>query len=271
MSIGFVPTMGALHKGHASLLKIASSYSDLVVCSIFVNPTQFNDPTDLEKYPRQDDKDIEFLVALGVDVLYLPAVEDVYPPSLNTAIDVTMNGLDAVMEGKFRPGHFKGVLEVVHRLLDIVKPHHLYMGQKDYQQFTLIAQMIKQLQIPVELRVCPIVRANNGLALSSRNALLSEAEKEQAAVIFETLSVAKELIGHQDTVDISAFCLSKIEKAGLRPEYFEIVSAHTLNNKEDTAPRVACVAAYLGTVRLIDNSILYKTSEPNGDYFVPMV
>ena len=171
--VGFVPTMGALHEGHLSLIRMSKSSNSLCICSIFVNPTQFNQTADLQKYPRTTSKDISLLAKVGCDVLFLPDESEVYPSDLDTSVKIDMNGLDTVMEGEFRPGHFAGVMQVVKRLLDITQPTHLYMGQKDFQQFSIIKHMIKQLDMPVNLVMAPTVREENGLAKSSRNERLT--------------------------------------------------------------------------------------------------
>jgi pantoate--beta-alanine ligase len=168
-TIGFVPTMGALHEGHLSLIRTSKAATDLTVCSIFVNPTQFNDPNDLEKYPRQTDQDIHLLHGVATDILFLPEVEAVYPPDLDTSVNLDFGSLDKLMEGEHRPGHFNGVAQVVKRLLDLVQPDKLFMGQKDYQQFCICNSLITQLQLPVALVRCAIVREASGLAMSSRN------------------------------------------------------------------------------------------------------
>jgi pantoate--beta-alanine ligase len=259
--IGFVPTMGALHEGHLSLIRRSQADNDLTVCSIFVNPTQFNEVSDLEKYPRTPAQDIEKLEAMGNDVLFMPEVEEIYPPGVDLYIDLDLGGLDGVMEGAFRPGHFEGVVKVVKRLLDIVSPYRLYMGQKDYQQFIIIRHMIRQLQLPVELVVCPILREPDGLAMSSRNERLSESDRRRAIVIYQALLEAHRKMEDHSPAEISCQALRQIEQAGLQPEYFKIVDAITLQPIDrfaDAAEVVACAAAWTGNVRLIDNLILKK-------------
>ena len=186
LSIGYAPTMGALHQGHASLIQKAKAENDICVCSIFVNPTQFNDPKDLQKYPRTEGTDIALLVGLGNDILFYPSVEAVYPKGLQIPT-FDFGQVDKVMEGKFRPGHFDGVVEVVYRLLDIVEPDKLYMGQKDFQQFTLIQHMLNQLNAKTKLVVCPIIREIDGLALSSRNVRLTPENRTKAPIISKIL------------------------------------------------------------------------------------
>ena len=167
LTIGFVPTMGALHAGHLSLIQQAAKKNDIVVCSIFVNPTQFNNASDLAKYPRTLKKDGQLLETAGCHLLFAPSVDEIYPPGLDTEVHFSFKGLDKMMEGRYRPGHFKGMAQVVKRLLDLVLPNDLYMGQKDFQQFTIVAHMIKTLKLPIRLVVCPIMREAHGLAMSS--------------------------------------------------------------------------------------------------------
>lgn len=255
-SVGFVPTMGALHEGHLSLLRQAKTEANLSVVSIFVNPTQFNDPKDLEKYPRQLGPDLDMLYRAECDVVLIPAVEEVYPPGASSdAID--LGTLDAVMEGKFRPGHFKGVAQVVKRLLDIVMPHALFMGQKDFQQVAVIRHLIKQYNIPVRLVMCPTIREPHGLAMSSRNALLDPEMRERSAVIHDTLQFAAEHFSHTDPRALEAECMERLSLPGFKPEYFDIVDGHTLQPAtHDTDYVVACCAVWAGNVRLIDNVVV---------------
>ena len=173
-TIGFIPTMGALHEGHLALIRAAQANGCYTVCSIFVNPTQFNDPSDLEKYPRTPEKDAELLEKVGCDVIFMPEVEEIYPPGDIQDFELDFEGLDEVMEGVFRPGHFKGVAQVVKRLLDLVQPDGLYMGQKDFQQVAIVRHLIRVTRFPVELVVVPTVREHDGLAMSSRNIRLSD-------------------------------------------------------------------------------------------------
>ncbi len=258
-AVGFVPTMGALHEGHLSLLRQSLAENDLSICSIFVNPTQFNDAEDLEKYPRMPERDRQMLADTGCDLLFMPAVEEVYPPDQHLEVDLDLGNLDKVMEGEFRPGHFRGVATVVKRLLDIVQPDRLYMGQKDFQQWTIVREMIRQLNLPVELKRCPIVREPDGLAMSSRNQRLSPEFRQRAPAIYQALLHAREQFEFLPPESIEKFALQEIKDAGLRPDYFEVVNGFTLLPVND--PRrhdfiVACAAAWAGEVRLIDNLIL---------------
>jgi pantoate--beta-alanine ligase len=269
LPVGFAPTMGALHNGHLELIRMAKNDGCIAVASIFVNPTQFNDPRDLEKYPRTPEKDAGLLIEAGCDVLFMPSVEEVYPPGIDLTIELDFGVLDKVMEGEFRPGHFKGMATVVNRLLDIVRPHKLYMGQKDYQQLSIVRDMIRQLSLSVELIMCPTVREPDGLAMSSRNVRLSPDMRAAAPVIHQTLQWAKTALEADVPRDeIKAQAMDKLRTAGLRPEYFELVDGVNL---EPIRPKgallflneigmggsiVACTAAFAGEVRLIDNLVL---------------
>ncbi|MCB0634630.1 MAG: pantoate--beta-alanine ligase [Lewinella sp.] len=257
--IGFVPTMGALHDGHLSLIRQSAAENSFTVCSIFVNPTQFNDASDLEKYPRTPGNDIELLVGSGCNALFLPTVEEVYPTDLDTSVSVDLHPLDTVMEGAFRPGHFAGVVQVVYRLLQLVQPDQLYMGQKDYQQLTIIREMIRQLELPVKLVMVPIRREPDGLAMSSRNVRLSPAFRAIAPVIHRILQQVKEQVDEKSVSELEAWAMQQLAEAGLRPEYFEIVDGNTLkaiSSLSKTKSAVACMAAWAGDIRLIDNMIL---------------
>ena len=257
-SIGFAPTMGALHDGHLDLVRMAKKECDRAVVSIFVNPTQFNDPKDLEKYPRTPEKDAALLIGVDCDVLFIPPVEEVYPPGLDLTVHLDFGQLDQVMEGEFRPGHFKGMATVVNRLLDIVQPLRLYMGQKDFQQLTIVRNMLAQLHSPVELVMCPTRREADGLAMSSRNVRLSPAMRAAAPVIYQTLVWAKETFPEQAATAVRASATARLSEAGLRPEYFDIVDGITLQPVErwqDSDFVVACTAAFAEEVRLIDNLI----------------
>lgn len=259
-SVGFVPTMGALHSGHLSLISQSKTENDLTVCSIFVNPTQFNDPNDLARYPRNPVKDIEMLEGVGCDVVFLPSVAEIYPPDLDTTPKFSLGHLDKVMEGEFRPGHFAGVVQVVKRLLDIVQPIRLYMGQKDFQQFSIIRFMISELHLPVVLVMGATVREADGLAMSSRNVRLSEAERRIAPAIYQSLTRIKATVSAELPSVLVAREKEALTAAGLRPEYLEIVDAETLlpvaTPPDKSRQIIACVAAWLGNVRLIDNMIL---------------
>ena len=258
-SIGFAPTMGALHDGHMELIRLAHRDGRSTVASIFVNPTQFNDPKDLEKYPRTPEKDLLLLHDTGCDAVFMPEVEEVYPPGVDQSIHLDFKQLDKVMEGEFRPGHFAGMATVVHRLLDIVRPDGLYMGQKDFQQLTIVRDMIRQMKLPVELIMCPTVREADGLAMSSRNTRLTPEMRNTAPVIFQALNRAKAALPQHPATEIETSAMQQLRDAGLRPEYFDIVDGISLLPVENWGGSdfiVACTAAFAGEVRLIDNVVL---------------
>lgn len=262
-SIGFAPTMGALHDGHMELIRLSRRDGHRSVASIFVNPTQFNDLKDLEKYPRAPEKDIALLHDTGCDALFMPSVEEVYPQGQELTISLDFRQLDEVMEGVYRPGHFIGMATVVHRLLDIVRPQSLYMGQKDFQQLTIVRDMIRQIQMPIELVMCPTVREPDGLAMSSRNMRLSPEMRAVAPVIYQTLGWARTEMQHQPASVIQEEAMDRLRQAGLRPEYFDIVDGISLLPVEHWGESdfiVACTAAFAGEVRLIDN-LVFKNLE----------
>lgn len=258
-TIGFVPTMGALHIGHASLIRRSAADTDCTVCSIFVNPTQFNEANDLAKYPRTPEKDIALLIEAGCNLLFMPSVEEVYPNGEKSDLNLDFGKLDKRMEGEHRPGHFAGVAQVVNRLLKIVRPDQLFMGQKDYQQFAIVQEMIAQLKLPVKLVMCATVREADGLAMSSRNMRLTPEQRVLAPMIYQTLSDAKANIYSQFPADIQTAAMRALKVPGVEPAYFEIVDGKTLQPVlivEDHEYVVACTAARLGDVRLIDNMVL---------------
>jgi len=258
-TIGFVPTMGALHEGHISLVRESKKMCDITVVSIFVNPVQFDNKDDLKKYPRTIESDKIKLKKAGVDILFFPTEDVIYPPGLDTGVNLDLEGLDEKWEGAFRPGHFAGVVRVVKRLLDIVEPDCLFMGQKDFQQFTIIKMMLEKLDIPVRLIVVPIFREKDGLAMSSRNVRLSPDFRQKSTVLYKMLKYAKKHFNDKEIEQIENYALEQIKSAGLKPEYFKIVDTKTLepvkNGTADT-DAVAIVAAWAGDVRLIDNMIL---------------
>lgn len=257
-TIGFVPTMGALHEGHLQLVKKSCRENNLTICSIFVNPTQFNDKNDLAKYPRTLENDCRLLKNTDLDVVFAPSTEEIYPRGFDIPIP-DLNGLDSVMEGAFRPGHFKGVVQVVQRLLSMVRPDKLYMGQKDFQQFTIIAHVLKVTNSPVQLVVCKTKREKNGLAMSSRNARLSTDMKHKAGLIYRTLVAVKEQWGKKPPPVLSEYAIKRLQSEFLKPEYFTIADGHTLqpvHTFDKNQYVVACVAVWAEGVRLIDNMIL---------------
>lgn len=253
-SIGLIPTMGALHQGHASLIVEAKTRCDLSVVSIFVNPTQFNDPKDFEKYPKTLAEDSLLLEKIGVDALFLPEVEEIYAPDY-TAPQVELGQLDEVMEGKFRPGHFQGVMQIVYRLFDIVQPDQAFFGMKDFQQVAVIKHMAHTLNLPLEIVALPTIREVSGLALSSRNMRLNSDEKEIAPTIYQILLEGKEFSHSNTPTQTQEFITKAFEKNHLKVEYVEIVDPTTLLslNGEWVPGATVCIVAYLGEVRLIDN------------------
>jgi pantoate--beta-alanine ligase len=258
-SIGFVPTMGALHPGHIELVKRSVAENDISVVSIFVNPTQFNDKNDLLKYPRTLDADCELLQATGNDFVFAPSVEEVYPEPDTRQFN--FGDLEKVMEGQFRPGHFNGVAQVVSRLFAIVKPDRAYFGEKDFQQLAIIRNLTKQLDLNMEIIPHPIVREPDGLALSSRNTRLTPEQRKNAAAISKTLFESEKDRGRQSVSELKKAVIDKINAVPeLQVEYFEVVDGFTLQSIKDWADTeypVGCVAVYAGEVRLIDN-VSYK-------------
>lgn len=258
-TIGFVPTMGALHKGHIALIRRAVLENDFVVVSIFVNPIQFNNPEDLAKYPRNLEADIQQLEETGCNLVFAPSADEMYPETDLTEFD--FGQLDKVMEGKFRPGHFNGVAIVVKKLFEIVTPTKAYFGEKDFQQLAIIKKMVSMLQIPVQIIPCPIIRETDGLAMSSRNARLTLEERAEAPVIFKALSNVKENYSWFIPDGVKQLVTGEIqENKYFRVEYVSIVDTETLlpfEEWQDVNHAVVCVAAYIGSVRLIDNIVLY--------------
>uniref|UniRef100_UPI003FD7B7F9 pantoate--beta-alanine ligase n=1 Tax=Alistipes putredinis TaxID=28117 RepID=UPI003FD7B7F9 len=253
--IGFVPTMGALHAGHRSLVERARRECATVVVSVFVNPTQFNDKTDLKNYPRTPEADLRLLEEVGADYVFMPSVEEVYPEPDTRTFDFGM--IDKVMEGATRPGHFNGVAQVVSRLFDLVKPAKAYFGEKDFQQIAVIREMVRQLRIPVEIIPCPIVRGEDGLALSSRNTLLDTDHRTAAPYIYKVLKAAVEK-SHQTTPDqLAAWVTAQVESNPLlKVIYFQVVDAATMQQVrtwEESPAIQGCIAVQAGDIRLIDN------------------
>ena len=258
-TIGLVPTMGALHAGHASLVKRAVAENDVVVVSDFVNPTQFNDKDDLAKYPRTLDADCRLLESCGAAFVFAPSVEEIYPePDTRT---FSYAPLDTVMEGKYRPGHFNGVCQIVSKLFLIVEPTRAYFGEKDFQQLAIIREMVRRYPFDLQIVGCPIVREADGLALSSRNARLSGEQRKQALQISKTLFASVDYAKSHTLAETKAFVEKTIADAeGLRLEYFEIVDGNTLQTVgewEESKYIVGCITVFCGEVRLIDN-IKYK-------------
>ncbi len=258
-SIGLVPTMGALHPGHISLVDQARKENDIVVCSIFVNPIQFNNPDDLKKYPRTMDKDLEMLKAAGCDMVFMPSVQEMYPEKINKEYDFGIMG--GVMEGKFRPGHFNGVAIVVNLLFTIVEPHKAYFGEKDFQQMAIIRKMVELDGLDVKIVPCTIIREDNGLAMSSRNMRLSDEQRDIASVIFRVLKLAKEMALSHEVDQVQQWGIDEIKNSeNIELEYFEIVNTYTLESFGtwmDVKSCTACIAAFVGGVRLIDNMKIF--------------
>ncbi len=253
--IGFVPTMGALHQGHASLIERARKENDILVVSIFVNPTQFNEPADLENYPRRMDEDLKMLRDLETDVVFAPSEKEMYPEEDRRTFD--LGGLDNVMEGTFRKGHFNGVAQIVSKLFETVRPHRAYFGQKDFQQLVIIRKLVELMNLDISIVGCPIIREPDGLAMSSRNELLTRAERKAAPHIYQTLKAAKEQKAMRSPAEVRSWVSGQFEDRSLMElEYFEIVNDTDLRPVRSwTEPgrKVACIAVRLGKVRLIDN------------------
>ena len=256
---GFVPTMGALHQGHISLIESARSENDLVVCSIFVNPTQFNDPKDFQNYPITIENDIDLLEKAGCDALFLPAVEEMYPAGLENKKTYALGYLETVLEGRYRPGHFQGVCQVVHRLLTIMPADRLYLGQKDFQQCMVIRKMIELENLPIETVICPTLRETDGLAMSSRNMRLDKEAREKAVEISRTLLHIKSSLKAGDLSELKTAAVEQLNRTGFKTDYVEIADADTLEligRWDGKRKLVALCAAFLGEVRLIDNMLL---------------
>lgn len=261
--MGFVPTMGALHYGHISLIEASKKENSFTVCSLFINPAQFNDPNDFTKYPVTLENDIMMLEAAGNDVLFLPSVKEIYPGDKATNIHTNyeLGYLETVLEGKFRPGHFQGVCRVVQRLLEIVQPDNLYLGQKDYQQCMVISRLVEILNFDrkINVHICPTVRETDGMAMSSRNLRLNKEERKRATEIYRCLCMIKGNLHQQDLAIIRKEAQTHLEKAGFKIDYVEIADAGNLfpvtiwNGKSQL---VALIAVFLNEVRLIDNMLL---------------
>lgn len=258
-TIGLVPTMGALHQGHASLVERCVADNKISIVSLFVNPTQFNNKEDLKHYPRTPEKDHELLERFEVDYVFSPSVEEMYPEEDKRVFD--FGQLDKVMEGEFRPGHFNGVAQIVSKLFDIVKPDNAYFGEKDFQQLAIVKDMVRQLQMPVNIIGMPIVRESSGLAMSSRNQRLSEEQKKNASEVYKVLNESKLMIDKFIPYELINYVSESINKvSGLKVEYFQIVDGDNLQpvtSWSDSDYIVGCIALFCGEVRLIDN-IRYK-------------
>lgn len=258
--IGLIPTMGALHDGHLSLIRMSVNAGNLTVASVFVNPTQFNNPDDLDKYPRNLEQDVALLESAGCEIVFAPSVEEMYPGPVH--LSISFGSLETELEGRFRSGHFAGVGLVVSKLFNHIQPDHAYFGQKDLQQFYIIKSLVAQLSFPIELHMAPIKRENNGLAMSSRNERLSTADRSAASLIYSALQTAKSMILEENaTIETVLSKINKLFKTSprLSLEYFEVINTDdfkplkVIENKESTA---LCIAAEIGEVRLIDNLLL---------------
>ncbi len=257
--IGFVPTMGALHHGHISLIEQSKQVTDITVCSIFVNPTQFNDVKDFDKYPITIDADTRKLIHAGCDVLFLPSAKEIYPNGTQQLEHYDLGIIETVFDGKYRPGHFQGVCQVVNRLLKIVEPNLMFLGQKDYQQCMVIEKMIELTGLNTTIRICPTLREPDGLAMSSRNMRLSETERKQAVAIYETLQMMKKDLTKGNLTPLKQKATNYLQSKGFRVDYTEIANACTLALLDEwngQQKAVALIAAFVNDVRLIDNMIL---------------
>lgn len=264
-SVGFVPTMGALHEGHMSLLKMCKDQADTTVCSIFVNPTQFNDPNDFQKYPKTIADDILKLEHAQCDVLFLPSVEEMYPNGMQNNDEYKIGNLEKILEGEFRPGHFQGVSQVVHKLLNIVTPDKIFLGQKDFQQVLVIKHLITQKEIPVSVELGETLREPSGLAMSSRNVRLSDEDKLKATAIFKTMHFVKTHLNQTPIPRLIADANDMLLKGGFtKVDYVSIADANSLEplyKWDGKRSLVVLVAAYISGVRLIDNLVIHSTAE----------
>lgn len=265
--IGFTPTMGALHNGHIALIDRSKKETSITVCSIFVNPTQFNNSGDYQKYPNTIEQDIARLEAAGCDALFLPAIDEMYPQGTTGLEHYDLGYLETLLEGKYRPGHFQGVCQVMYRLLTMVQPHKLFMGQKDYQQCMVISRLLQLMQSSTELITCPTLREADGLAMSSRNMRLLPGDRQKATTIYKCLLLIKQECnqGIAWTV-IKEKVMQLLTDADFRIDYVELADANTLQPATATmamiyqGPRVALIAAFLNDVRLIDNMLLSEAT-----------
>jgi pantoate--beta-alanine ligase len=265
-TIGLVPTMGAFHAGHVSLMERARQQTDVVVVSLFVNPTQFGPQEDLAAYPREEARDAEIAAAAGVDVLFAPSPQEIYPDGFQTS--VTVGALADPLEGAQRPGHFDGVATVVTKLLGIVAPDVAFFGQKDAQQALIVRRVVRDLDIPVAIEVCPTVREPDGLAMSSRNAYLAPADRERAVALRRALDAAEQAVaaGERDAQAVATAARGAMEPYGVEPEYLALVAADTLEPVEriDGQEILVALAARVGSARLIDNSLIRPALTTNG-------
>lgn len=258
--IGFVPTMGALHEGHLSLINASKSKTDISVCSIFVNPTQFNDKKDFDKYPIQIDKDLEMLLSAGCDVVFVPSVDEIYPNGTLEKTSVDLGFIGKTLDGEHRPGHFDGVLQVVKRLLDIVQPDLLFLGQKDYQQCMVLTRLVEHYQLPVKIEICPTLREKDGLAMSSRNTRLNNEERKSSVKLSQAIYFIKNSIQHKPIPELIKEQKEILEQDKLiQVEYIVVVNGKNLQPVDvyqKDIPLTVLIAAKVGQIRLIDNVII---------------
>jgi len=260
-TIGFVPTMGALHKGHISLLKTSKRDCEITICSIFINPTQFNNTVDFKKYPVTIEKDISMLEKNGCDFLFMPDIKEIYPDGIVSKEIFDLGYIETILEGKYRPGHFQGVCQVVKRLLKIIHPTHLFVGQKDYQQCMVIKRLLYLMQANIKLVICPTLREKNGLAMSSRNMRLNTSEQELATKIYMSLMFIKNNLNTTSIITLKNEAQLYLEENKIIVDYVEIANADDLSPAKDNAQNrnlVALIAAFINNVRLIDNVLLLK-------------
>ncbi|MES2567163.1 MAG: pantoate--beta-alanine ligase [Bacteroidota bacterium] len=253
-TVGFVPTMGALHAGHLSLIRISKQQTDITICSIFVNPTQFNNASDLTLYPRTPEADVKLLDDAGCDILYMPEVEDVYPENDSRKFD--FGYLDTILEGAHRPGHFNGVGQVVSILLENIKPDKAYFGSKDYQQVMVVKSLVKQLKLSVEIVACPILREPDGLAMSSRNTRLTNEERKTATVVPSIMQKAIEIIHKRGVKEAKSYISQECANNNMNLDYYEVCDADSLKPIAEINPHqktISLIAVFVGNIRLIDN------------------
>jgi len=258
-TLGFVPTMGALHQGHLNLVQQAIIENEICLCSIFVNPTQFNNTEDLDKYPNQIETDLKLLKSIGCNIVFTPTKSEIYPSGFKSK-KYNFGNLDKVMEGANRPGHFEGVAMVVSRLFDLIKPQKAYFGEKDFQQLAIIKSLTEQDQLPIKIVPCPISRENDGLAMSSRNIRLEQRYRVAARRIYQRLLELQDQITCKSVLELKQWMIEEYEEdKDLKLEYFEIANTQTLkksNQCTDSQEHIACIAIYAGEIRLIDNIVL---------------
>lgn len=258
-SIGLVPTMGALHQGHLSLVKLALEKCDFTIASIFVNPAQFNKKEDLERYPTDIESDIALLNQAGTDLVFVPSIEEIYP--IKPELKISFGSLENQLEGKFRPGHFAGVGLIVSKLFNLIQPEHAFFGQKDLQQFFIIKKLVDELNFDIQLHMAPIIREANGLAMSSRNERLSPEQKNTASLIYSSLAAARTSLNNGKSIPSTKALVEElfVQEPSLELEYFEVIDTNSfepLNTTEGAKTIALCLAAEIGNVRLIDNLLL---------------